>query len=100
MPFSRSISRTASTISLLLPPLPFVDQVGPHDRVVRDVDRLPGLGCEREGPLARRLHLSQAAPRLGPQAHAPAERPLEVRTRAQRTLDPRRGDLHRVAVEI
>src|SRR5579884_3180582 len=100
MPFSRSISRTASTISCVIPYLPFVDQIGPHDLVVRYVGRLGAFAAEPEGafaggddltaqPLAGRTHL-----------HLPADRAREVLARAQRPLDAGRRHLDRVAVEV
>src|SRR5436190_1472792 len=47
IPFSRSIVLTASMMSRLIP-LPLVDQVAPHDRVVRDVRRLAVRDADRQ----------------------------------------------------
>src|SRR2546423_11659282 len=44
------MSRTASMISWLMS-LPFVDQVAPHDRVVRDV-YIVAVDADRDGPFA------------------------------------------------
>src|SRR3954468_11368836 len=52
MPFSRSISRIPLMISWLIA-LPLVDQIAPHDGVVRDVHFVT-LGLQAERPLARR----------------------------------------------
>ena len=57
MPFSRSIVRTASMISLVIVCLPFVDQVAPHDRLVGDVYGFV-LRADRHGPLAGVDHLA------------------------------------------
>jgi hypothetical protein len=74
MPFSRSISRTASTISCVISP--------PRRPLARSDD----LAAQA---LARRLH-----------THLPSDCTREVLACAERPLDPRRGDLDRVAVEI
>src|SRR5438067_310704 len=81
--FSRSASRTASTISWLIPLLPFLDQVGPHDLLVRDVNRV-AVGCELDGALAGGD--DRAAPgtrRPGLDPHRLTDRPFEVRPRPQ-----------------
>src|SRR4051812_29045037 len=103
MPFSRSISRIPSMISWLIP-LPLVDQVAPHDRVVRDV-HFVRLGGEPERPLARGYDLAPEAPPAAdvpfrPERDTPADRVPEVRRLAQRALDTGRGDVDRVAVEV
>src|SRR5581483_9137113 len=100
IPFSRSISRTASTISCVIRYLPFVDQVGPHDLVVRYVGRLGALALEPERAFAGSDDLAAHAPTRGLQLHLPAESALEVLARAERALGTRRGDLDRVAVEV
>src|SRR5438552_13422474 len=103
IPFSRSIVRTASMISRLIV-LPFVDQVAPDDRFVRDLDAVavrgqpkpPLLGGEDLSPEAR-----PAADLLrGAERDLPADDVSEVRRLAQRPSEPRRGDIDRVAVEI
>ena len=101
IPFSRSISRTASTISWLIRHLPFVDQIGPHDRVVRYVERLAAPVLELERPLAGCDDLAAQPPVGGLDAHA-AARPArsKVLAGAERPLEPRRGDLDRVPVEV
>src|SRR4051812_27981648 len=105
MPFSRSISRTASTISCVISPaLPFVDQVPAHDRVVRDLDCLVP-GAQLEDALACGDELAAEA---GPAVErlAESERDLaadcapEVLRLADGALDPGRRDLDRVAVEV
>ena len=67
--------------------LPFVDQVAPHDCLVRDVYRLV-LGANRHGPLARVDHFAaHAALCLGAQGDAAADDVAEVLRSAQRPRD-------------
>src|SRR5689334_20346892 len=99
IPFSRSISRTASTISWLIPLLPFLDLICPHDRVVRDVDLL-ALHGELDLALAGGDDRAARTARLGLDAHRLADGPLEMRPRAQGRLRPGRRDLDAVPVEI
>src|SRR5437868_2075394 len=82
MPFSRSISRIPSMISWLIA-LPLVDQVAPHDGVVRDV-HFVSLGGEPERPLACRDDLAAepaaaADVPVGAQRHTPPDGVAEVR---------------------
>src|SRR5581483_2481125 len=91
-------------ISLLIS-LPFVDEVAPDDRVVRDRDGLGAAGDEAEGGGAGVRHLApEALPAVdvarGADRDLAADRPAEVLGRAQRPLDPRRRDVDRVAVEV
>ena len=81
------------------PFVPFIDQVGPHDLVVRDVRRLRPLR-DLNGPLTGGDHLAARAARLGLDTHASADGALEVLARAQRPLEARRGDLDAVGVEV
>ena len=62
---------------------------------------LAGPEIELHGALAGRDHLAAQAPLVGRlQAHLAADGALEVRARAQRPVEPRRGDLDRVRLEI
>src|SRR5436190_13334617 len=89
IPFSRSISRTASRISwLMYLSLPLVDEIRPHNLVVRDVDLALRSGGDGHRPLAGRDQLpteARPAPDLGvrPQRDPPALGAREVRQRAQ-----------------
>src|SRR5919201_778233 len=56
IPFSRSMSRTASMISWLMS-LPFVDQIAPDDCVVGDV-HVVAVDADRDGAFAGVLDLS------------------------------------------
>ena len=67
-------SRTASMISLLMLFLPFVDQVAPHDRLVRDVDGSPSRLERSTALLVRRRRPRREA--LRPRSRRPcAARP-------------------------
>src|SRR5213080_2351459 len=103
IPFSRSIARTASTISRLMPS-PFVDQVAPHDRVVRDVHGLAAGGdADRAAPGGDEL-AAEALPAFdrgrGAHHHAATHRTLEVGGLAQRSLEARRRDVDAVLAPI
>jgi hypothetical protein len=79
-------------ISWLIAP-PLVDQVAPHDGVVRDVHFVT-LGLQAERTLARRDDLPAEAPpaadvTVRTQRHAPSHRVAEVGGLAQRPLEPR-----------
>src|SRR4051812_626841 len=97
IPFSRSIVLTASMISLLIS-LPFVNEVAPHDRVVGDGHaravgdgkrKLLGLGCfDRAAEL-----LAAGDVVVDTDRDLAADRIPKVRRRAQRALDPGRGDV-------
>src|SRR4051812_11567775 len=103
MPFSRSISRTASTISCVIVS-PFVDQVAAHDRVVRDLDCLVA-GAHFERTVAGTDELA-AEPRtavdrlVDTERDLAADRPAEMGWLAERPVEPGRRDLDRVAVEV
>src|SRR4051812_9309254 len=104
MPLSRSISRIWSRISWLISPLPFVDQVAAHDRVVRDLDCLFAR-AELERALTGGDELAAEAGtavdrRARAQCHLASDGGAEVRGLAQRALEPRRGDLDREPVEV
>src|SRR5260221_8217253 len=104
IPFSRSIVLTASMISLLMS-VPFVDEVAPHDLVVRDL-HAPAVGDDerqvsvvgRGNRAAKLLPAVQLV--LRPYRDGAPDRITEVRRCTQRPLDPRRGDVDRVAVEV
>src|SRR6185369_2375714 len=96
----RSISRTASTISWLILSLPFLDQIHPHDAVVRYVDGVARPVRELQRALARRDDLATRLYVLGLDAHLPPDRALEVRARPQRPVEPRRRHLDAVVVEV
>src|SRR5487761_274051 len=88
MPLSRSISRTASMISWLMSHLS-VDQVRPHDLVVRNlglVDPHTALICKNN--LALQLPATERA-----ELHAAPDRAGEMLRCTQRPLDPWRGDV-------
>src|SRR5438876_12229443 len=96
MPFSRSIARTASTISRLMPS-PFVDQIAPHDLLVRDVHCV-GAGGDAHRPAPGREQLAaEALPALdrtrGAHPDPAPHRPLEVRGLAERPFEARRRDV-------
>src|SRR5581483_6040544 len=82
------------------PYLPFVDQVGPHDLVVRYVGRLAAAALEPEGALARGDDLAAQALACGPDTDPAPDGAREVLARAQGTLGARRRHLDRVAVEV
>src|SRR5881394_3648078 len=96
MPFSRSIARTASTISRLMPS-PFVDQIAPHDLLVRDVHCVAAGGDAHRAAAGREQLAAEALPALdrGRRAHpdAAADRTLEVRRLPERPLEARRRDV-------
>src|SRR5437660_12687901 len=95
MPFSRSMSRTASTISWLIF-LPFVDQVGPDDCVVRDVDGLVS-GVDRDGAFTRDADFPvDAVARDGSERHGSADDVQQVLLRSQRSLEARRIVVYRL----
>src|SRR5438477_4851316 len=99
MPFSRSMSRTASTISWLIS-LPFVDQVGPDDCVVRDVDGLVS-GVDRDGAFTRDADFPvDAVARVGSERHASADDVPKVSLRSQRLLEARRRDVYRILAQV
>src|SRR5438270_4196934 len=94
MPLSRSISRTASMISWLMSHLS-VDQVRPHDLVVRNlglVDFHAALVCEDD--LAAKLALARA------ELHAASDDAGEVLGPAQRALDAGGRDVNRVLAQV
>src|SRR4051812_22373147 len=100
MPFSRSISRTASTIFCVIVS-PFVDQVPADDRVVRDLECVVAR-AELERALACGDELAaEARPAVdrlvGAERDLAADRAPEVTRLAERPFDPRRGHLDRVA---
>src|SRR5919204_5033534 len=104
IPFSRSIVLTASMISRLMS-LPLVDHVAPHDLVVRDEYGLAAGRAEPDAALAGVEDL--AAEPLPPgdlvlsaERDAAADGAGEVGGLAERTLEPRRGDVDRVPVEV
>src|SRR5438874_5792532 len=94
MPLSRSISRTASMISWLMSHLS-VDQVRPHDLVVRNlglVDFHAALVCEDD--LAAKLALART------ELHAASHDAGEVLRLAQRALDAGGRDVDRVFAQV
>src|SRR5918999_1433756 len=105
MPFSRSSARTASMISRLMSvPRSVVDQVPPHDRVVRDLHRLGALRRQLQAPLPGRDELATEALASADfagrsQSDPTADGPLEVRGLAQRPLGARRGDVDGVLAQ-
>src|SRR5581483_10376923 len=105
IPFSFSIVLTASMISLLMSSSPFVDEVAPHDLAVRDHNGLAAAGAEAQGAFVCRDHLAAKALAaadlvLGAHGDLPADGIAEVRGRAQRPLDARRGDVDGVPVQV
>src|SRR5437763_13233806 len=98
IPLSRSISRTASMISWLMA-LPFVDQVAPDDRLVRDVQRV-SVHSDLHGTLARLEHLAAHAPLGRPQRNTAPNGVAEMRRGADGPLDPRRGHVDRVLPQV
>ena len=78
------------------PLLPFIDQVGPHDLLVRDVHRFAVCG-DLHRPLAGGDDLAADAAGLGLDAHRAADGADEMVTCAKRSFDSRRGDLDAVA---
>src|SRR5215218_1327217 len=106
MPFSRSSARTASMISRLMSiPRSVVDQVSPHDRVVRDLHRLGSSGCDLQAALTRRDQLAAktlaaAELRVGAELDLSSHRPLEVRGLAQRPLAAGGGHVDRVVAQV
>src|SRR5262249_10591743 len=104
IPFSRSIVLTASMISLLIS-MPFVDEVAPDDRVVRNVHGLAASGDEAECSVFRGDDLTAELLPAGDvlrRAHgyAAPDHVAKVSGRPERSFDPRRRDVHGVAVEI
>src|SRR5580765_6815956 len=111
IPFSRSIVLTASMISLLISSLPFqallpfVDEVAPHDLAVRDLHALAVGDDERQVSVVRGGNraaelLSTVQLVLRPYRDGPADRVAEVCRRPQRPLDPGRGEVDGVPVEV
>src|SRR5262249_38021984 len=110
IPFSFSIVLTASMISLLISVTPFrviafVDEVAPHDRVIRDQNSLAAFRAEAESALVRRQDLAAEAlasfdVALGAHGNLPSHHAPEVRRRSQRPLEPGRRDVDRVPVQI
>src|SRR4051812_30482522 len=95
MPFSRSRTWTASTISLDM--WSALQQVAAIDVGVRDRDD-PRVGCDGDSLVVRPDQLAREAPPpavllVGAHASAPAEEAAEVLRLRQRTLQPGRGDL-------
>ena len=78
------------------PLLPFVDQVGPHDLLVRDVHRFAVCG-DLHRPFPGGDDLAADAAGLGLDAHRAADGADEVVTCAKRAFDARRRDLDAVA---
>src|SRR5262245_16237057 len=81
------------------------DDVGPHDRVVRDPQRFRPGDVERHRVPVRREHLATEAVLPTPitaraDGDAVAERPVEVLRLAQRPVRPRRRHLDAVVLEI
>src|SRR4051812_12210276 len=103
IPLSRSISRTASMISWLMP-LPLVDQVAPHDRVVRNV-HVGAVDGDRQRVGACLFQLSfelAAAFERLPRAQGDllAHDLGEVLRLAKRALDPGRRHIDRVLAQV
>src|SRR5437764_161736 len=98
MPLSRSISRTASMISWLMA-LPFVDQVAPDDRVVRDVE-LAAVHADLHGGLAGRDDLAAETAIGRAQCDASAEGVPEVRRGPNRPFEPGRRHVDRVFAQV
>src|SRR5205085_9367407 len=103
IPFSRSIVLTASMMSRLIP-LPLVNQVAPHDRVVRDVRRLAVRDADRqtsvvcgENSALEALPPSDLA--LRAERDLPADHVPEMGRLAERPLEARRRDGDGVRVE-
>src|SRR5262249_34058507 len=90
----------ASTISWLIAYLPFVHQIGPHDRAVRYGDRLAGPAHELERPLAGRGHFAAELAVLSLDAHRAAFGVSEVLAGAERPIEAGRGDLDGVGLEV
>ena len=102
IPLSRSSSRTASTISwVIFAPYPSSIRFARTSVVVGDLERLAARSLDGHGPLARRDDLAAKAPVGGVLSlHLAADGTLEMRARAQRPVEARRGDLDRVLVEV
>src|SRR5436190_3668617 len=103
MPLSRSISRTASMISWLISH-PLVDQVAPHDRLVRNV-HVGAVDADAQLVRARLGHLTlepgASGERLGrAQRDRAADDAREVLRLAQRTGGAGRGDVDRVLAQV
>jgi hypothetical protein len=81
-------------------PLPFVDQVRPHDLVVRDLDGLTRHVRQLQRALARGHDLAARPQARGLQPHPAPERALEVLARAERPVEAWRRHLDAVAVEV
>src|SRR5262249_59529868 len=94
IPFSRSMSRTASRISWLMSQ-PFVNQIRPHDLVVRDVHLALGPGGDGHRRLVAGVRLPpKPPPPLNlpgrPYPAPPALTPRKVRTLPNGRPAPRR----------
>src|SRR5581483_8989287 len=76
-----------------------VDQIGPHDLVVRYVCR-PGPSLDPNRPFSGEEHLAARLAGLGLDAHRAPDHPFEVRPRPERAVEARRGDVDRVLVEV
>src|SRR4029453_5875974 len=99
----RPSSRTASMISRLMSH-PLLDQIAPHDGVVRDLVRVP-FGLHADSGQARDNKLSlEALESLDfferEDGNAWPARPLEVSGCAQRALDARGRHIHRVVAKV
>ena len=68
---------------------PFIDQIGPHDLVVRDVHRLRRRSAIWTDRSPAETTVPRARPVVGLQAHVAADGALEVVSRAQRPLEAR-----------
>src|SRR3954463_10512459 len=98
IPFSRSRTRTASKISLLMRSA--LQQVASVDVRVRDRHD-PVVGRHRYLAVARAHELACESPApvvvlAGAHARLPADEAAKVLRLCERTLRPRRGDLERV----
>src|SRR5512133_3023926 len=100
IPFSRSIVRTASMISLDISLRPFVDQIAPHDLAVRDVHCFVG-GLDGDGAIVDVDDLAaHAASRLGAERNAVADRVAEMLGGPQRSLETGRRHFDAVVAEV
>ena len=81
------------------PLLPFIDQVGPHDLLVRDVHRF-AVGGDLHRTFPGGDDLAACTAGLGLDAHRAADGADEMVTCAKRSFESRRGDLDGVCVEI
>src|SRR5207248_849461 len=79
--------------------VPFIDQIGPHDRLVRNVHRFAVRG-DLHGPLAGLDDLTPGAAGLGLHTDRLADGVREVVAGAERPLEPRRRNLDAVLVEV